>query len=93
MGSATDGSTSGSGSIGVSGSGLSLEAMLLAKNRRLEHEMTMSRLAAAEGSQQLEVVKEQVWVVLELLASVVGGGGDVGGCSASKPLLAKGLDW
>eukprot|EP00775_Hariotina_reticulata_P006957 gene6957-7173_t len=71
VGPAADGSTPGSGSIGVAGSGLSLEGMLLAKNRRLEHEITMSRLAAAEGSQQLEAAKEQLSDLQEQLQQKV----------------------
>lgn len=43
-----------------SSSGLNIESMLLSKNRRLEHDVTMARLAVAEASQQLEAAREQV---------------------------------
>jgi len=50
-------SSGGGGSLGAAGS---LEGMLLGKNRRLEHELTMARLAAAEGEQRLEAAQAQV---------------------------------
>ncbi|KAI8464036.1 MAG: CASP C terminal-domain-containing protein [Monoraphidium minutum] len=57
----------GGGGAGASGGGgargggaASLEGMLLAKNRRLEHELTMARLAAADNEQQLEAAQAQV---------------------------------
>lgn len=37
---------------GTRGGGGSLEALLLAKNRRLEHDLTMARLAIAESQGQ-----------------------------------------
>lgn len=40
--------------------GLNLEGLLLAKNRKLEHEVTVARLALAEANQQLEGAREQV---------------------------------
>jgi hypothetical protein len=47
------------GSQGVAGS-LNLEGLLLAKNRKLEHEVTVARLGLAEANQQLEATREQV---------------------------------
>jgi homeobox protein cut-like len=51
--------------LGVAGAqggaaGLNLEGLLLAKNRKLEHEVTVARLALAEAHQQLEAAREQV---------------------------------
>lgn len=40
--------------------GLNLEGLLLAKNRKLEHEVTVTRLALAEANQQLDSTREQV---------------------------------
>lgn len=45
---------------GTAAGGLNLEGMLLAKNRKLEHDATMTKLAFAEASQELESAKEQV---------------------------------
>lgn len=39
---------------------MSLEALLLAKTRKLEHDVTMGRLALAEATQELEAAREQV---------------------------------
>ncbi|GBF98384.1 hypothetical protein Rsub_10779 [Raphidocelis subcapitata] len=51
------GSGGGGGSMGGAGS---LEAALLSKNRRLEHDLTMARLAAAEREQTLEAAQSQL---------------------------------
>lgn len=45
---------------GPGGAGASLESMLLAKNRRLEHDLTMARLATAEAEQEHEAAQAQV---------------------------------
>lgn len=57
----------GGGSQGGAG-GLNLEGLLLAKNRKLEHEVTVARLALAEANQQLEATLEQVRTMSELVA-------------------------
>jgi hypothetical protein len=48
------------GSQGGAAGGINLEGLLLAKNRKLEHEVTVARLALAEANQQLEACREQV---------------------------------
>lgn len=48
-----------SGSQGGAG-GINLEGLLLAKNRKLEHDVTVARLGLAEAKQQLEAAQEQV---------------------------------
>ena len=53
------GQPAGSGQVG-GGGGLNLEGLLLSKNRKLEHEVTVARLALAEANQQLEGAREQV---------------------------------
>lgn len=47
------------GSQGGAG-GIYLEGLLLAKNRKLEHDVTVARLGLAEAKQQLESAQEQV---------------------------------
>jgi homeobox protein cut-like len=61
-GSRAQGSDPGLGLAGSQGgaAGLNLEGLLLAKNRKLEHEVTVARLALAEAHQQLEAAREQV---------------------------------
>lgn len=45
----------------AAGGGLmNLEGLLLAKSRKLEHEVTMAKLAMAEASQELAAAREQV---------------------------------
>lgn len=58
------------GSQGGAG-GINLEGLLLAKNRKLEHEVTVARLALAEANQQLEACREQVR--LAVAAAAAGG--------------------
>lgn len=43
-----------------SSSNVTLEGMLLAKNRRLEHDVTMLKLQAAECNQQVGAAQSQV---------------------------------
>jgi homeobox protein cut-like len=56
---ASESGVAANGSQGGAG-GLNLEGLLLAKNRKLEHEVTVARLALAEANQQLEATREQV---------------------------------
>lgn len=62
----------GAASGGLLPGGLNLEGLLLAKNRKLEHEVTVARLAAAEARQQLEAAQEQVSELQEQLQQKTG---------------------
>jgi homeobox protein cut-like len=51
----------GAAAAAAAGGGLmNLEGLLLAKSRKLEHEVTMAKLAMAEASQELAAAREQV---------------------------------
>lgn len=52
------GLAAGSSQGGAAAGGINLEGLLLAKNRKLEHEVTVARLALAEANQQLESCME-----------------------------------
>lgn len=81
-GSGGDGSGGGRGGLGHIGS---LEAMLLQKNRHLEHELTMARLKVVDFKAELDAAMAQV-AELEAQVGVVGGW--VGG-----PMALAGLCW
>jgi homeobox protein cut-like len=56
------GASAASSAAAAAGSGglMNLEGLLLAKSRKLEHELTMAKLAMAEASQELAAAREQV---------------------------------
>jgi homeobox protein cut-like len=61
-GSGTNALAAGAAGAAAAGSGglMNLEGLLLAKSRKLEHELTMAKLAMAEASQELAAAREQV---------------------------------
>jgi homeobox protein cut-like len=61
-GSGTNAMAAGAAVAAAAGSGglMNLEGLLLAKSRKLEHELTMAKLAMAEASQELAAAREQV---------------------------------
>jgi homeobox protein cut-like len=69
LGAGTASSAAAAAAAAVAAGGLmNLEGLLLAKSRKLEHELTMGKLAMAEASQELAAAREQVSSVMSLAA-------------------------